>query len=104
MNITVTQRVNQFLHEYPILSGSEFLNHDFADPAKKDVLWNLIPQSNRRMTSDVSENPFSEHYLHLLLYIRNLFKQVYISVEGKDIITQKTWSSSQTHGLQGGGR
>lgn len=93
MNTTVTSRVNQFLHKHPILSGDEFLNHDFADPAKKDVLWSLVP----------SGAPFSDHYLHLLLYIRNLFKQLYIDVEGKDIITQKSWSSAQTHGLQGGG-
>src|SRR5262249_42560341 len=104
MNTTVTQRVNQFLHEYPILSGSSFLKHDFADPAKKDVLWSLIPVSPRSLTVGSSfENPFSDHYLHMLLYIRNLFKELYVSVEGQDIISQKTWSSSQTHGLHGGG-
>lgn len=107
MQDIVTQRVTQFLHQTPILDGSNFLHHHFSDPAKKDMIWDLIPKLNDRTISTAplptENNPFSDTYMHLLLYVRNLFKHVYTTVEGTEQITQKSWASSPASGLQGGG-
>lgn len=97
MNENIIQRVAQFTAENPIITMQDFLKHEFADSAKKDPIWGLLPKTEN------DEQRFSDFYLHMLLYVRNLFKQTYVTVEGKDCITQKSWTSSQESGLQGGG-
>ncbi len=109
MSSSIIQRVQEFLKQNPILSETEFLDknflkHSFADPDKKDIIWTLIPKiklSEKRHA--ISKPPFDDVYIHFLLYVRNLFKSLYVAVEGQDIVTQKSWSSSESHGLQGGG-
>lgn len=97
MNENIIQRVNQFVAKHPIITMQNFLKHEFADSAKKDPLWGLLPNV------DNPEQKFSDLYLHMLLYVRNLFKESYIAVEGADSITQKSWASSKESGLNGGG-
>ena len=102
MSMSVTQRVQEFFKKNPNVSETEYLKHPFCDLEKKDEIWSLIPSVSSHESASLKQ-PFADEYVHLLLYVRNLFKNVYSTVEGKDIITQKSWSSSQSHGLSGGG-
>jgi len=106
MSKSVLKRTQEFLKNNPIISNDQIKNHPHADCEKKDPIWSILQKIKIQSSSSNQKSPsqpFEDDYIHLLLYVRNLFKESYITIEGEDLITQKSWSSSESHGLQGGG-
>lgn len=93
-------RGEEFLTKYPILQLQDLRTHSLADPFQQDPIWELF-------TTQASTEPiFSPDFLHLLLYVRNLNKLVFNSIEGAERCTVKLWNAREHNpqrNLDGGG-
>lgn len=87
-------RVTAFLESHPVLTKEKLIGHPLSDPERADPIWALN-----------SPLPFDPEFIHALLYIRNLCKAAFESVEGKAGCVQKSWNAggTQPHPLKGGG-
>lgn len=93
------KRVDQFLAQYDVISMNDLHAHPFADPFQEDPIWNMA-------TNEQGQLPFSKEFLHMLLYVRNINKMAFDTVEGKLACTQKPWSAVEHNpqrNLFGGG-
>lgn len=92
-------RVSHFLNSYPLISQNQLLDHPLSDLKHEDAIWQIGQNEEKRL-------PFSDELTHLLLYVRNLHKTLFDTVEGKPACVQKSWSAIQhnpSRNLFGGG-
>lgn len=97
---SIQQRVESFLQKYPIISLSDVFSHELSDPEFQDPIWKTVQNTEGHF-------PFSKNLIQLFLYVRNLNKALFNSLEGKEACTQKSWSAQEQHPdkkLSGGGR
>ncbi|MBS0625642.1 MAG: coproporphyrinogen III oxidase [Verrucomicrobia bacterium] len=76
-----------------ILSLEEALSHEMSDPDLQDPIWK-------------TKAPFPEELIRVFLYIRNLHKALFHTIEGKEACVQKGWNAQEQHpdkSLFGGG-
>jgi coproporphyrinogen III oxidase len=94
-----TKRIPAFLNQYPLISQNELKNHPFSDLACEDPIWKIA-------TNEEGKLPFSKDFIHMLLYVRNINKAAFNTVEGKQGCIHKSWNAlehnPQRH-LFGGG-
>lgn len=94
-----TERVSQFLKQYPVISLDELPGSSLSDTTCQDPIWNLALDAEKKL-------PFSKEFIHLLLYVRNLNQLAFNVAEGKIACTQKSWSAIEHNpqrNLWGGG-
>ena len=84
------QHIESFLQKYPIISMNEMLSHELSNPTFQDPIWNIVKYKD-------GEFPFSKNLIQLFLYVRNLHKTLFNSIEGKEACTQKTWNAQVQH-------
>ncbi|MES2614524.1 MAG: coproporphyrinogen III oxidase [Bdellovibrionota bacterium] len=93
------ERIEGFLQKYPLISMNEMLTHELSDPSCQDPIWKTIQNENGNF-------PFSKNLIQLFLYLRNLNKTLFNTIEGKEACTQKYWNAQIQHPdkkLNGGG-
>lgn len=93
------KRVDNFLTQYTPISMDQISSHPFGDPDHADPIWKMA-------TNDQGNLPFSKDFLHMLLYVRNINKMAFDTIEGKQACTQKSWSAVEHNpqrNLFGGG-
>ncbi len=83
---------------YPTLSLKQAFMHPMSDPQCLDAIWHISDYSHE--SSLIEKN-----FIHLFLYIRNLYKALFNWIEGHDACVEKTWKSNynQEKCLLGGG-
>jgi coproporphyrinogen III oxidase len=82
--------INHFLKSYPIISFEEMLKNELSDPNCLDPIWKTIEYKE-------NEFPFPKKLIQLFLYVRNLHKMLFDSIEGSASCTQKSWNAQQQH-------
>lgn len=95
----IPNRIESFLQTYPIISMANMLTHELSDPTMQDPIWKICQDKESNL-------PFPKNLIHLFLYVRNLHKVLFNTIEGKDACTQKAWNALEHHKdkhLSGGG-
>lgn len=87
---SVFHRIEKFCEKYPILSMSEMLVHQLSDPTFQDPIWKTIQKKD-------GEFPFSKNLIQLFLYVRNLHKILFNTIEGYEGCTEKFWDAQTQH-------
>src|SRR6185312_3934341 len=96
---SVHVRIEEFLNKYPLISMQDMLAHELSDPSFQDPIWKLMQKKEGHF-------PFSNQLIQLFLYVRNLNKNLFQFIEGKQSCQQKSWDAQVQHPdkeLYGGG-
>ena len=96
---SLKKRIESFLKKYPRIKINEVNAHELSDPNKLDPIWDMVRGQEHLFS-------FSENLIHLFLYVRNLHKTLFNTIEGHEACTQKTWNGQKQtsdKGLGGGG-
>ncbi|MGY3803934.1 coproporphyrinogen III oxidase [Pigmentibacter ruber] len=93
-------RGKEFLENNPILQLDQLLSHSLSDSNKTDPIWEFFPAEKSESVC------FPAEFIHLLIYVRNLNKLLFNSLEGEELCTIKSWDARKhnpTRNLDGGG-
>ena len=99
MQKNVSTRSAEFLNQNPIINMDNINNNPLADSLYQDPIWQLAK-------SDQNENPFSNEILQLFIFVRNINKTAFNTIEGKEACQPKIWNAKEHNpdrNLSGGG-
>lgn len=88
-----------FLDKNPILNLETLKKNELSDLSHCDPIWPIV-QNN------VEDSPFSHDFIQLLLYVRNLHKLSFNTIEGESLCQAKPWLAKEHNPdrkLNGGG-
>lgn len=99
MQNNVSTRTANFLKHNPVISLNGLNGHHLTDPNYQDPIWNIVKSENEI-------NPFTDDLIKILIYVRNINKIVFNTIEGSDACKEKVWLAKEHNAkrnLSGGG-
>ncbi|WP_161597595.1 coproporphyrinogen III oxidase [Fluviispira multicolorata] len=93
------ERAKRFQENNPIVSFADLKNNNLCDQQFLDPVWKISSQKN-------GESAFSNNLLHTLLYVRNICKLSFNTIEGIEACSAKSWLAQEHNperNLEGGG-
>ncbi|APJ03205.1 coproporphyrinogen III oxidase [Silvanigrella aquatica] len=99
MKNDLNMRTQDFLNQNSIISIQSLPKSALADPSFQDPIWELAKDNG-------CETPFSNEFLQLLIYVRNINKLAFHTAEGAEACTAKSWRAKEHNpdrNLNGGG-
>lgn len=99
MQNNVSARTADFLNHNSIISLNSLQEQPLSDPRFQDPIWKLSK-------SEDGTFPFSKDFLKILIYVRNINKEVFHIIEGEEACKSKVWLAKEYNpdrNLNGGG-